>query len=242
MLVIPSINLKDGKCVRLRQGRMDDVSVFSDDPVDVAGRWFDAGVRRLHVVDLDGACQGKPVNGDIVQQISQRFPNLPVQVGGGIRSLDTIEAYLKAGVNYVIIGTKAVIDPEFVSEACNEFGGSIMVALDAMNGKVASEGWSKVSDIDVIALAKRFNDDGVSAIVYTDIARDGMMQGLNVNGTVRLAQACSIPVITAGGIANMEDVRTLKDQVFPGILGAITGRAVYEGTLDISEAQRYCDR
>lgn len=241
MLIIPAIDLKDGKCVRLRQGRMEDSTVFSDDPVDVAGRWFDQGARRLHLVDLNGAFEGEPVNGDIVKQITQRFPNFPTQIGGGIRSLDTIEAYLQAGVNYVIIGTKAVKEPEFVVEACKAFGGHIIVGLDAKDGKVATDGWAEVSDVEATDLAKQFDEAGVSAIVYTDIARDGMMQGVNVDATVRLAQASSIPVIASGGITNMDDIKALMARSREGISGAITGRAIYEGTLDVAEAQKYCD-
>lgn len=241
MLIIPAIDLKDGKCVRLRQGRMDDSTVFSDNPVDVAGRWFDAGARRLHLVDLNGAFEGEPVNGEIVRQIAKRFPNFPIQIGGGIRSLETIEAYLNAGVNYVIIGTKAVKEPEFVEEACREFPDHIIVGLDAKDGKVATDGWAEVSNVEATDLAKQFDQQGVSAIVYTDIARDGMMQGVNVEATVRLAQASSIPVIASGGITNMEDIIALKAQANQGIQGAITGRAIYEGTLDVSKAQHYCD-
>lgn len=241
MLVIPAIDLKDGKCVRLRQGRMDDSTVFSDDPVDVAGRWMDAGARRLHLVDLNGAFDGEPVNGEIVKQIAERFPNFPTQIGGGIRSLKTIETYLNAGVNYVIIGTKAVKEPEFVEEACAAFPGHIIVGLDAKDGKVATDGWAEVSNVQATDLAKRFDELGVSSIVYTDIARDGMMQGVNVEATVRMAQASSIPVIASGGITNMDDIKALADQAHHGICGAITGRAIYEGTLDVSEAQNYCD-
>jgi phosphoribosylformimino-5-aminoimidazole carboxamide ribotide isomerase len=226
MLIIPAIDLKDGKCVRLRQGRMDDSTVFSDNPVDVAGRWFDAGARRLHLVDLNGAFEGEPVNGEIVRQIAKRFPNFP---------------YLNAGVNYVIIGTKAVKEPEFVEEACREFPDHIIVGLDAKDGKVATDGWAEVSNVEATDLAKQFDQQGVSAIVYTDIARDGMMQGVNVEATVRLAQASSIPVIASGGITNMEDIIALKAQANQGIQGAITGRAIYEGTLDVAKAQHYCD-
>jgi len=241
MLVMPSLNLKDGQCVQLRQGRMDDSTVFSEDPVDVAGRWFDAGARRLHLVDLDGAFAGEPVHAALIQEITQRFPNFSIQVGGGIRKLETIEAYLRAGVNYVMIGTKAVTDSEFVSDACKEFGGSVMVALDAVNGKVATAGWREVSDIEVTELAQRLCEQSVSAIVYTDIARDGMMQGMNVNAVARLAQASSIPVIAAGGIANIDDVRTMKELAVTGVCGVVVGRSIYEKTLDIVEAQRYCD-
>jgi phosphoribosylformimino-5-aminoimidazole carboxamide ribotide isomerase len=241
MLVIPAIDLKDGKCVRLKQGRMEDSTVFSDDPVEVAARWFDAGARRLHLVDLNGAFEGAPVNGEIVRAIAGRYPNLPIQIGGGIRSLATIEAYLTAGVKYVIIGTRAVKQPEFVAEACQAFPGHIIVGLDARDGKVATDGWAEVSDLLATDLARRFERDGVSAIVYTDIARDGMMQGVNVEATVRLAQASSIPVIASGGITNMDDIRALSAQSGQGIIGAITGRAIYEGTLDVAQAQRYCD-
>ncbi len=241
MLVIPAIDLKDGKCVRLRQGRMEDSTVFSDDPVDMAGRWFDAGARRLHLVDLNGAFEGEPVNGQIVRDIAQRFPNFPIQIGGGIRSLKTIEAYLDAGVKYAIIGTKAVKEPEFVAEACAAFPEHIIVGLDAKDGLVATDGWAEVSNVQATDLAKQFDEQGVSAIVYTDIARDGMMQGVNVEATVRLAQASSIPVIASGGITNMDDIKALAAEAHHGICGAITGRAIYEGSLDVSEAQHYCD-
>jgi len=227
--------------VQLRQGRMDDSKVFSNDPVDVAGRWFDAGARRLHLVDLDGAYTGDPVHAALIQEIAQRFPNFSIQVGGGIRTLETIERYLGVGVNYAMIGSKAITDPEFVSDACKEFGGSIIVAIDAMNGKVATAGRREVSGIEATELAQRLDEEAVSAIVYTDIARDGMMQGMNVNAVVRLAQASSIPVIAAGGIANMDDVRTMKELAVTGVCGVVAGRAVYEKALDIVEAQRHCD-
>jgi phosphoribosylformimino-5-aminoimidazole carboxamide ribotide isomerase len=241
MLIIPAIDLKDGKCVRLRQGRMDDSTVFSDDPVAMASRWVDAGARRLHLVDLNGAFAGEPVNGDVVKAIAERYPELPVQIGGGIRSLETIEAYLRAGVSYVIIGTKAVKEPEFVSEACKQFPGHIIVGLDAKDGMVATDGWAEVSAITAVELAQRFEADGVESIVYTDISRDGMMQGVNVEATVAMAQASSIPVIASGGITNMADIERLQAVAHQGILGAITGRAIYEGTLDVAQAQRYCD-
>lgn len=241
MLIIPAIDLKDGKCVRLRQGRMEDSTVFSDDPVDMAGRWMDQGCRRLHLVDLNGAFEGEPVNGEIVKQIASRFPNLPIQIGGGIRDLKTIEAYLNAGVEYVIIGTKAVKEPEFVAEACSAFPDHIIVGLDAKDGLVATDGWAEVSNVQATDLAKRFEADGVSSIVYTDIARDGMMQGVNVEATMRLAQASSIPVIASGGITNMDDIKGLCTKAHHGIIGAITGRAIYEGTLEVAEAQEFCD-
>lgn len=240
MLIIPAIDLKDGKCVRLRQGRMEDSTVFSDDPVDIATRWVDAGARRLHLVDLNGAFAGEPVNGDIVKAIARKYPDLPIQIGGGIRSAETIEAYLKAGVQWVIIGTKAVKQPEFVTEMCRKFPGHIIVGLDARNGRVATDGWAEVSEIMATDLARRFANDGVEAIVYTDISRDGMMQGVNVEATAALAEE-GIPVIASGGVTNMDDLKRLATVADKGILGAITGRAIYEGTLDVAEAQAFCD-
>jgi phosphoribosylformimino-5-aminoimidazole carboxamide ribotide isomerase len=241
MLIIPAIDLKDGQCVRLRQGLMDDSTVFSDDPVAVAKRWVDAGCRRLHLVDLNGAFAGEPVNGDVVTAIARAYPDLPVQIGGGIRSLETIEHYVRAGVAFVIIGTKAVKEPAFVAEACKAFPGKVIVGLDAKDGRVATDGWAEVSDVMAGDLAKKFETYGVSAIVYTDIARDGMMQGVNVEATVAMAQASSIPVIASGGITNLDDIRALNAVASQGITGAITGRAIYEGTLDVAEAQQLCD-
>ncbi len=241
MLLIPAIDLKDGKCVRLRQGRMDDATVFSDDPVAMAGQWVEAGARRLHIVDLNGAFEGKPVNAEVVKAIAEAYPDLPIQLGGGIRDEDTVQAYLDAGVQYVIIGTKAVSAPHFVNDLCLEFPGHIIVGLDAKDGKVAIDGWSKLSRHDVIDMAKRFEDDGVEAIIYTDIGRDGMMSGVNVDATVKLAQAIHIPVIASGGITNLDDIRALCDVADEGIMGAITGRAIYEGTLDFAEGQNLAD-
>ncbi len=241
MLLIPAIDLKDGHCVRLRQGVMEDNTVFSEDPLAVAGQWVEAGCRRLHLVDLNGAFAGKPVNADVVHDIVEAYPDVPVQIGGGIRDEKTIEAYLDAGVRYVIIGTKAVTDPHFISEICAGFPGHIIVGLDAKNGKVATEGWSKVSRHDVIDMAQRFEEDGVESIIYTDISRDGMMQGVNVEATVKLAQAVNIPVIASGGITNMDDVEALFKVEDEGIMGAITGRAIYEGTLDFAAAQKWID-
>lgn len=242
MLIIPAIDLKDGRCVRLRQGRMDDSTVFSADPVAVAARWVEAGGRRLHLVDLNGAFAGEPVNGDIVKAIAKAFPELPIQIGGGIRDLKTIQAYIDAGVSYAIIGTQAVKEPEFVAQACKAFPKQIIVGLDAKNGKVATDGWANISDIDVIELAKQFEQDGVSAIVYTDISRDGMMQGVNIEATQRLAQAVNIPIIASGGVTNIEDVKQLCKVKQPALFGAITGRAIYEGTLDLTEAQALADK
>ena len=227
--------------MRLRQGLMDDSTVFSDEPLAMARRWVDAGCRRLHLVDLNGAFAGEPVNGEVVTAIAAAWPDLPIQIGGGIRNLETIEHYVKAGVSYVIIGTKAVKEPAFVAEACAAFPGRIIVGLDARDGLVATDGWAEVSELRATDLAQQFESDGVSAIVYTDIARDGMMQGVNVEATLTMARASSIPVIASGGITNLEDIRALKAVASEGICGAITGRAIYEGTLDVAEAQRLCD-
>ncbi len=242
MILIPAIDLKDGQCVRLRQGRMEDDTVFSDNPVEMAGRWYDAGARRLHLVDLNGAFEGKPVNGEIIQEITKTWPDLPVEIGGGIRTIETVEAYLEAGVAYVIIGTKAVEDPDFVTELCKQFPGNIIVGLDAMDGKVAIKGWAEVSDMDLFDLSRRFEGDGVDAIIYTDISRDGMMQGANVENTAKLAQAINIPVIASGGIHDLGDVEAICKVAHYGISGAITGRAIYEGTLDFAEGQKLADK
>jgi phosphoribosylformimino-5-aminoimidazole carboxamide ribotide isomerase len=242
MLVIPAIDLKDGRCVRLRQGRMEDETVFGDDPVQVAQRWVDAGARRLHMVDLNGAFEGRPVNAQAIRAVAERFPELPIQVGGGIRDEETVQAYLDAGVQYVIIGTKAVSTPHFINDLCLEFPGHIIVGLDAKNGKIAIDGWSKLSNHSVIEMAQRFEQDGVEAIVFTDIGRDGMMSGVNVDSTVELARAIHIPVIASGGVTTIEDIRTLCGVADEGIIGAITGRAIYEGTLDLAAAQQLADQ
>lgn len=241
MLIIPAIDLKDGQCVRLRQGLMEDSTVFSDDPVAMAKQWVEQGCRRLHLVDLNGAFEGKPVNGHVVTAIAHAYPKLPIQIGGGIRNAATIEYYLEAGVKHVIIGTKAVKEPQFVTEMCKLFPGHIIVGLDAKDGWVATDGWAEVSNVQASELAKRFEQDGVSSIIYTDIARDGMMQGVNVEATLAMARASSIPVIASGGITNMDDIRALHAHTGEGIEGAITGRAIYEGSLTMAEAQAYCD-
>ncbi|MFZ1641206.1 MAG: 1-(5-phosphoribosyl)-5-[(5-phosphoribosylamino)methylideneamino]imidazole-4-carboxamide isomerase [Candidatus Contendobacter sp.] len=238
MLLIPAIDLKDGKCVRLRQGRMEDSTVFSDDPVAMAARWVEAGARRLHLVDLNGAFAGRPVNARVIRRIAQTFPNLPIQVGGGIRDEQTVDAYLDAGVQFVIIGTKAVQEPGFINDLCVEYPGHIIVGLDAKDGRVAVNGWSKLSKHDVIDLARIFERYGVEAIVYTDISRDGMMQGVNVEATVRLAQAISIPVIASGGVSTLDDVRALHAVENEGVMGAIIGRALYDGAIDLAAAQQ----
>lgn len=238
MLLIPAIDLKDGECVRLRQGKMDDSTVFSADPVAVAGQWVEQGAERLHIVDLNGAFAGRPVNAEVIHQIAERFPDLVIQVGGGIRSEETIQTYLDAGVTYAILGTKAVSEPHFVNEMCLDFPNHIIVGLDAKDGKVAIDGWSKLSRHDVIDMAQHFERDGVAAIVYTDISRDGMMQGVNVEATAKLAAEVRVPVIASGGITNLDDIRRLGEADEPGIVGAITGRAIYEGTLNFAEGQK----
>ena len=241
MLLIPAIDLKDGKCVRLRQGRMEDETVFADDPLDMAQRWVDAGAQRLHLVDLNGAFAGQPVNTQVIRRIADAFPDVPIQVGGGIRDEDTVQLYLDAGVQYVIIGTKAVSAPHFINDLCLEFPGHIIVGLDAKDGKVAIDGWSKLSHHDVIDMAQHFERDGVEAIIYTDISRDGMMQGVNVEATVKLASEITTPVIASGGISTLDDIKALRVVKEEGIMGAIIGRALYEGSIDLAEAQKLVD-
>jgi len=220
---------------------MEETTVFSDDPVAMAARWVEAGARRLHLVDLNGAFEGRPVNAHVIRRLADAFPELPIQVGGGIRDEATVDTYLNAGVRFVIIGTKAVKDPYFVSDLCLEYPGHVIVGLDARDGKVAVEGWSKLSRHDVIDMARIFERDGVEAIVYTDISRDGMMQGVNIQATVELARAVAIPVIASGGISSLDDVRALCEIRQEGIMGAIIGRALYEGDIDLAEAQRWVD-
>ena len=242
MLIIPAIDLKDGHCVRLKQGEMDSATVFSANPAEMAAKWLSNGARRLHLVDLNGAFAGKPINEKAIKAITDELGDeIPVQLGGGIRDLDTIERYLDDGITYVIIGSAAVKNPGFLRDACTAFPGRIIVGLDAKDGKVAVEGWSKVTGHDVIDLARRFQDYGVESVVYTDIGRDGMLSGVNIEATVRLAQALTIPVIASGGVTNLEDVRNLCAVESEGIMGAITGRAIYEGTLDFTAAQALAD-
>lgn len=239
MILIPAIDLKEGHCVRLRQGNMDDSTVFSEDPVAMAARWIDEGCERLHVVDLDGAFEGLPINADVIEEICASFPALEVQIGGGIRSIDTVEAYLEAGVNYVIIGTMAVKRPEFVTQLCSEFPGQVIIGLDARNGMVATHGWAEESALRALDLALQFEDQGVSAIVYTDISRDGMMQGLNVEATKCLAESIHVPVIASGGVTDMDCIHKLNAVKNSGIAGVIIGRALYENTISLHEAMAY---
>ena len=242
MLLIPAIDLKDGHCVRLKQGDMADATVFSEDPAAMARHWLEQGARRLHIVDLNGAIAGKPINEAAIKAIvAELGDEIPIQLGGGIRDLDTIERYLDDGISYVIIGTAAVKNPGFLHDACGAFPGHIIVGLDAKDGKVAVDGWSKMTGHDVIDLAKKYEDYGVEAVVYTDIGRDGMLSGVNIEATVKLAQALRIPVIASGGIANLVDIDKLCAVEDEGIMGAITGRAIYEGTLDFRAAQDRAD-
>ena len=241
MIIIPSIDLKNGKCVRLRKGIMEDTTVFSNNPTEMASKWVAEGARRLHLVDLNGAFEGKPINADCVNEITKSFPDLPVQIGGGIRDLQTANAYIEAGISYLIIGTMAVTNPDFVEKLCDEFPNKIIVGLDANNGLVATDGWAKQTDIDVVELSKKYEQYGVNSIVYTDIARDGMMQGVNVEATANLAKKTSIPIIASGGITNLDDIAALLKNAHHGIMGAITGRAIYEGQLDFNDAQTMSD-
>ncbi|MGH8618088.1 MAG: 1-(5-phosphoribosyl)-5-[(5-phosphoribosylamino)methylideneamino]imidazole-4-carboxamide isomerase [Burkholderiales bacterium] len=243
MLIIPAIDLKDGKCVRLKQGEMADATVFSEDPAAMAVRWVEQGARRLHVVDLNGAAAGKPKNEPAIKAILKAVDGrIPVQLGGGIRDLDTIERYVDSGIATVIIGTAAVKTPGFLQEACTAFTGHVMVSLDAKGGKVAVDGWSKLTGHDVVDLAKKFEDYGVEAVIYTDIGRDGMLNGVNIEATVALARHLSVPVIASGGLTNLDDVKALCKVEAEGITAAITGRAIYEGTLDFAAAQKLADK
>jgi len=242
MLLIPAIDLKDGKCVRLKQGDMNDSTTFGEDPAAMARRWLEAGARRLHLVDLNGAFAGKPVNEAAIKSIIKAVGDeIPVQLGGGIRDLDTIERYLDDGLSYVIIGTAAVKNPGFLKDACSAFGGHIIVGLDAKDGKVATDGWSKLSGHEVVDLAKKFEDYGVEGVIYTDIGRDGMLTGINIDATVKLAQALSVPVIASGGLSNLADIEALCAVEDEGVEGVICGRAIYTGDLDFAAGQKRAD-
>jgi phosphoribosylformimino-5-aminoimidazole carboxamide ribotide isomerase len=243
MLLIPAIDIKDGHCVRLRQGDMNSATVFSEDPVAMARHWVGQGARRLHVVDLNGARSGRPVNEAVIRRIVEAIgAEVPVQLGGGLRDLDTIERYIDGGIGFVVIGTAAVKSPGFLHDACSAFGGHVIVALDAREGKVATDGWSKLTGHDVLDLAVKFEDYGVEAILYTDIGRDGMLTGVNLDATVALARAVKIPVIASGGVATMEDIERLCSVQSEGIEAAVLGRSLYEGTLDFRAALERADR
>ncbi len=244
MLIIPAIDLKDGRCVRLKQGDMASATVFGEDPVATAQHWAAQGARRLHVVDLNGAIAGRPKNEKVIREMIRAVGDaMPIQLGGGIRDLDTIESYIDAGVNYVIIGTAAVKNPGFLSDASYAFPGHIIAGLDAKEGKVAVDGWSKMTGHDVADLAKKYEDYGVEALVYTDIGRDGMMTGVNIDATLKLAQAIKIPIIASGGLNSLKDVQAVCEKLVPeGIIGAIAGRALYEGKIDFKKAQAAADK
>jgi len=244
VLIIPAIDLKDGRCVRLKQGDMNSATVFSDDPVAMARHWRAQGAKRLHVVDLNGAVAGRPKNEKVIREMIKAVgEDLPIQLGGGIRDLDTIESYMDAGVTWVVIGTAAVKNPGFLSDACYAFPGHIIAGLDAKEGKVAVEGWSKMTGHDVVDLAKKFEDYGVEALVYTDIGRDGMMGGVNIEATLKLAQSIKTPIIASGGLNGVEDVKAICERLVPeGVIGAIAGRALYEGKLDLKKAQAAADQ
>jgi phosphoribosylformimino-5-aminoimidazole carboxamide ribotide isomerase len=244
VLIIPAIDLKDGRCVRLKQGDMASATVFSDDPVAMARHWAAQGARRLHVVDLNGAIAGRPKNDKVIREmIAAVGDKTQIELGGGIRDLDAIEAYIDAGVTYVIIGTAAVKNPGFLSDACYAFPGHVIAGLDAREGKVAVEGWSKMTGHDVVDLAKKFEEYGVEAIIYTDIGRDGMMTGINIEATLKLAQALKTPLIASGGLNSVEDVQAICARLVPeGVIGAIAGRALYEGKLDLKAAQAAADK
>ena len=242
MLLIPAIDLKDGHCVRLKQGDMNQATTFGDDPAEMARKWLDAGARRLHLVDLNGAFAGQPKNRGAIKAILKAVGNeIPVQLGGGIRDLDTIELYLDAGLEYVIIGTAAVKNPGFLQDACSAFGGHVIVGLDAKDGKVATDGWSKLTGHEVVDLARKFEDWGVESVIYTDIGRDGMLSGINIEATVKLAQALSIPVIASGGLSGMADIEQLCAVEGEGVEGVICGRAIYSGDLDFAAGQVRAD-
>lgn len=243
MLLIPAIDLKDGQCVRLKQGDMDQATVFSEDPAAMARHWVEQGARRLHLVDLNGAFAGKPRNEAAIKAIiAEVGDEIPVQLGGGIRDLYTIERWLDDGLSYVIIGTAAVKNPGFLKDACSAFGGHIIVGLDAKDGKVATDGWSKLTGHEVADLARKYEDYGVEAIIYTDIGRDGMLQGINIDATVKLAQSMSIPVIASGGLSNLADIDNLCAVEGEGVEGVICGRAIYSGDLNFADAQARADK
>jgi phosphoribosylformimino-5-aminoimidazole carboxamide ribotide isomerase len=244
VLIIPAIDLKDGRCVRLQQGKMESATVFSDDPVAMARHWAAQGAKRLHVVDLNGAIAGRPKNEKVIRDMIKAVgEHLPIELGGGIRDLDTIESYIDAGVTWVVIGTAAVKNPGFLSDACYAFPGHIIAGLDAKDGKVAVEGWSKLTGHDVVDLAKKFEEYGVEALIYTDIGRDGMMGGVNIDATLKLAQAIKTPIIASGGLNSLGDVEAICQKLVPeGVIGTIAGRALYEGKLDLKQAQAAADK
>ncbi len=242
MLLIPAIDLKDGVCVRLKQGLMEEATVFSNAPEEMAKHWVAQGARRLHLVDLNGAFAGQPKNFNAIEKIMAAVDSkIPVQLGGGIRDIGTIESYLTLGISYIILGTAAIKNPVLVAEACHAFPGKIIVGLDAKGGQVAIEGWANITEYNAVELGKKFADDGVDSIIYTDIGRDGMMSGINIEATIKLAQGVGLPVIASGGLTDMDDIHALVAAENQGVIGAITGRAIYEGSIDFREAQNLAD-
>lgn len=235
MIVIPAIDIKDGKCVRLLQGRMDAETVFSDDPAAMGTRWESEGAEIIHVVDLDGAIGKRPVNLATIGSIIDRV-NVPIQVGGGIRDIETIEMYIDRGVARVVIGTEAIKNPDLVKNACRKFPNQIVVGIDAIGGKVAIEGWTQTTEVTAVELARQFEGSGVAVINFTDIERDGMRTGPNLKETEKLAKSISIPVVASGGVSSAEDIKNLVPLEAVGVIGVITGRALYDGSLDLKSA------
>jgi phosphoribosylformimino-5-aminoimidazole carboxamide ribotide isomerase len=237
MIVIPAVDIKDGRAVRLRQGRMSEETVYSDDPVQMARTWYSKGAERIHLVDLDGAVGGKRVNGEVIREIARSVP-VPVELGGGIRNLASVEFYLDAGVAWVILGTAAHKHPNLVEEACRRYPGRVMLAIDARGSRLAVEGWTEDTERSAVQVAKSFEGQGIAAVIYTDIQRDGMSVGPSLQATGELARALKTPVIASGGISGLEDIRKVMTLARHGVVGVITGRALYEGTLDLEEAIR----
>ncbi|MGV0006003.1 MAG: 1-(5-phosphoribosyl)-5-[(5-phosphoribosylamino)methylideneamino]imidazole-4-carboxamide isomerase [Candidatus Porifericomitaceae bacterium WSBS_2022_MAG_OTU9] len=241
MELIPAIDLRNGRCVRLRQGRLDQETLYSENPVEVASHWVDSGARRLHLIDLDGAHSGKPENTDVIHEIVQSFPDITIQVGGGIRDEDTIQKYFDAGVTYIVLGTRAVSSPHFVSDACIEFPNHIIVSLDAKNGRLATDGWSKLSRHHIDDLLPSFREDGVAAIIFTDISRDGMLTNVDTKRIESICNLAAVPIIAAGGITDLSDIEALCNISDSGLAGAIIGKALYENTLDFATALKIAD-
>ena len=241
MKIIPAIDIQNGNCVRLKQGDFTKETIFHSSPIDMAQKWVDEGAERLHIVDLDGARLGSPINMTVISKICDKFPSIPVQIGGGIRDLETAEKYLSAGASFIIVGTKAVEDPNFIKILCRKFPNKVIVGIDAKNGEVATEGWLSISDKNAIDFAKIFENLGVAEIVYTDIEKDGMMKGLNIEATLDLAKNVKIPIIASGGVSCIEDIYKIGAYTKSGISGIIIGRALYEKKFNIEEAKKVFD-
>jgi phosphoribosylformimino-5-aminoimidazole carboxamide ribotide isomerase len=242
MKIIPAIDIQNGNCVRLKQGDFTKETIFHSSPIDIAQKWVDEGAERLHIVDLDGARLGSPINMAVISKICDKFPSIPVQIGGGIRDLETAEKYLSAGASFIIVGTKAVENPNFIKILCSKFPKKVIVGIDAKNGEVATEGWLSISDKNAIDFAKIFENLGVAEIVYTDIEKDGMMKGLNIEATLDLAKNVKIPIIASGGVSCIEDIYKIGAYTKSGISGIIIGRALYEKKFNIEEAKKVFDK